>query len=973
MLRSGSAENLLAHLARQDVLHLRNIQTGGEWGGGVRPPSNMTTYAYYLDTRIKSFRDLRHDLVFSQTESNRRSTGLGANSKARRLRHLPVEKGLLREVKQVQRILDALIRCTFYDDDLRDENTVLAYRLLIKDLLVLFQAGNEGVCNILEHYFEMSKIDATDAFEIYKSFIKQTDKIVDYLAIARRLNNIVNVPVPTLKHAPTSLVKALEEYLNDPNFEQNRLEYKRSLGVVEGKSGSASKNGSSPQPKPKEDANGKKEASSSSDPAPATAATQQKIQDFLDSIESEQEKLNNLQQNAAQQQQAHQQQMMQFGAMGGPGGQQVGMGSIGSMGSMNSMATSQLHPQMTGANPFRQSVMFPQQTGMPLSGFPQQQQQHMQMQPQATGFGMGMGMQQQQMQPQATGFLQPQRTGQLAFGHVQHQQQPHQQQQFMQSQPTGFLQPQTTGSNPFRQSMLSGSNSMGNLAQHAQQSSGGFSPPSSFARSGSFSQPSGSFFPSTSSSNFTQPSQQSGFTNQSTPFQQTSQPFQSTTSPGSPKPLTAQKTGSNNPFAPPGGIQPQAPPVPKMPNLNELAQQKYQQQFAQAGGLNPTPASQQQHHHQQSQPQRQQTSPWDPLGPSTSNGGTGMSDIASAFALDGNQNQNQQNQNQQNQGHGQGQTNDLLSSFDNLSFGGGSTSPSGAGGAGGAEFLQPQKTGFGGSTVKPFQPTSSFGKSLMESLPPIAEPGASPAPLSGQNTGFPFSGQFTSSPAQSPGLLGPSANGSGSTSPFAPSQSFGNFGQNFGQQNGQQGQQQQQNGQNGQTAQSQQQNGQTQQNGQQNQQNGQQQQTQTQSSLFPPRANSISSPTKFNNSPFAPRRSATTDPTFSQPLQPQTTGSNPFRQSLMPSMTGGAFGSTSPFGGGNSPFSTGGGGGGGGGGAFGQNSPFNTGGGAGFPGTGGSNQQQGGVMSHPTGIAAFGAQQFGQGQSQWGQSFARPN
>jgi hypothetical protein len=37
----------------------------------------------------------------------------------------------------------------FFEDDMRDENTVLAFRMLIKDLLVLFQAGNEGVCNIL--------------------------------------------------------------------------------------------------------------------------------------------------------------------------------------------------------------------------------------------------------------------------------------------------------------------------------------------------------------------------------------------------------------------------------------------------------------------------------------------------------------------------------------------------------------------------------------------------------------------------------------------------------------------------------------------------------------------------------------------------------------------------------------------------------------------------------------------------------
>jgi len=33
------------------------------------------------------------------------------SAKARRLRHLAVDKGLLREVKAVQRILDSLIRC----------------------------------------------------------------------------------------------------------------------------------------------------------------------------------------------------------------------------------------------------------------------------------------------------------------------------------------------------------------------------------------------------------------------------------------------------------------------------------------------------------------------------------------------------------------------------------------------------------------------------------------------------------------------------------------------------------------------------------------------------------------------------------------------------------------------------------------------------------------------------------------------
>lgn len=46
---------------------------------GYHPPSNLGAYASYLDMRIRAFRDLRHDLVYLQTESNRRSTGLGAN------------------------------------------------------------------------------------------------------------------------------------------------------------------------------------------------------------------------------------------------------------------------------------------------------------------------------------------------------------------------------------------------------------------------------------------------------------------------------------------------------------------------------------------------------------------------------------------------------------------------------------------------------------------------------------------------------------------------------------------------------------------------------------------------------------------------------------------------------------------------------------------------------------------------------
>lgn len=51
-----------------------------------------------------------------------------------------------------------------------------------------------------EHYFEMEHKQAADALTLYKSFCTQTKKVVEYLKYAKELNNIIDVPIPNLKH-----------------------------------------------------------------------------------------------------------------------------------------------------------------------------------------------------------------------------------------------------------------------------------------------------------------------------------------------------------------------------------------------------------------------------------------------------------------------------------------------------------------------------------------------------------------------------------------------------------------------------------------------------------------------------------------------------------------------------------------------------------------------------------------------------
>lgn len=89
----------------------------------------------------------------------------------------------------------------------------------------------------------MSKVDAERAMEIYRTFTKQTDYVVQYLSVARQYEHHTRVEVPKLKHAPVNLGRQLEDYLKDSDFEIHRRQYIAELEVkkMNGFSGSSSK------------------------------------------------------------------------------------------------------------------------------------------------------------------------------------------------------------------------------------------------------------------------------------------------------------------------------------------------------------------------------------------------------------------------------------------------------------------------------------------------------------------------------------------------------------------------------------------------------------------------------------------------------------------------------------------------------------------------------------------------------------
>ena len=421
-----------------------------------------------------------------------------------------------------------------------------------------------------EHYFEMSRYDAERALGIYKTFTKQTNLVVEFLSTARQYENATRLEIPKLKHAPTSLTSSLEEYLNDPDFEVNRRQY---LAQQAAKKGGKKVNGGASEASNKSTKTPAKTTSASKDfPEPRTvqAAPPPKVEpkgpapdliDFFESIETNQQPMA----SAPQQQQQvpnfgigphyqQQQQLQQTGVLpqqnpfGVQNGVQAPVQNGNHFGSSNPFGHSQpqqLPPQDFGGTAFggfgQQLFQQPPNAAgnVPQTNAPQfsPQQDIFSNVPQTTG------PQYQQPQQSFSQGSEPFSPGQQSFGPPQRS--------------------MTTGaSNPFRQSTMPTGASTPSFTGTTQVSSPtGSQSTNPFARSLT-GQSTGQFTNSPFSS---QPTGSSAFTSPSLTQQNTNTPFNSPpsqqpqnppfTSPppqqpnqNIPGPMTPAKTGIN-PFA----------------------------------------------------------------------------------------------------------------------------------------------------------------------------------------------------------------------------------------------------------------------------------------------------------------------------------------------------------------------------------------------------------------------------------------
>ena len=401
----------------------------------------------------------------------------------------------------------------------------------------------------------MSKTDAERAMNIYRTFTRQTDFVVQYLSIARQFEHHTRVEVPKLKHAPVNLGRQLEEYLKDPDFEIHRRQYLAELEAKKSKGGSlgaslgASKvvrmetASKSDTAKAFSSTNGPQAAK----PAPTTKGPDADLIDFFESIELNQTPMAVQTQAQAQPQPQPQTQV------------QMGMSPWGP-------APFQVQP----SQPFQPNGFIAQPTGFQTDPFvqqqamanyaQQQQQPAPQMQPAFTGAGLGAFSPQSSFQPSSLAPIPQESVASFQTGATPGFQ-------------GGLLSPQQT-TNPFRQSILQ------------QQTGSPFAAASPTASASplqrSNTQSTNPFARSSpqAAQPFTTPNSSSPFQSQSPVQQQQQQQQQQLPTAPAPAPTLLPAPTGTNPFAKNFAPAPPLQPVPQQP-------QQVQGLISQPTGTNP--------------------------------------------------------------------------------------------------------------------------------------------------------------------------------------------------------------------------------------------------------------------------------------------------------------------------------------------------------------------------------------------------
>ncbi|KAJ1501697.1 hypothetical protein HMI55_003262, partial [Coelomomyces lativittatus] len=235
LMEQGSNDRLIGFLATQPtILNLAGFRDAS--GVRVEQSKNIQRYAAYLEEKVHVYRELKRDYCRPSSPIHPNSTDAYGSINApppsphstdqmKMMKLSPISLVFLSDLGVLIRQLSMLVKANFYVADIDNNVTLAAFKLLLQDLLMLYQLINEGLINFLKNIKSLSISLAKKGIEVFRQFLSQTSAIDRFLKTAREIPpQILNSTIPEFKHIP-DIADSLERELELPQpFATSKLQ-----------------------------------------------------------------------------------------------------------------------------------------------------------------------------------------------------------------------------------------------------------------------------------------------------------------------------------------------------------------------------------------------------------------------------------------------------------------------------------------------------------------------------------------------------------------------------------------------------------------------------------------------------------------------------------------------------------------------------------------------------------------------------
>ncbi|CAN6206780.1 unnamed protein product [Urochloa humidicola] len=169
----------------------------------------VRTYALYLEERLECFRVLRYDI---ESERLRPAEGnLEGQSRTRTIG----KDDLLEHLPALQQLLFRLVGCQPEGTAFGNYLIQYALALVLKESFKIYCAINDGIINLVDVFFDMTKLDAIKAQDIYRRTGDLAKSLSDFYELCRGLELARNFQFPILREPPASFLVTMEEYIRE--------------------------------------------------------------------------------------------------------------------------------------------------------------------------------------------------------------------------------------------------------------------------------------------------------------------------------------------------------------------------------------------------------------------------------------------------------------------------------------------------------------------------------------------------------------------------------------------------------------------------------------------------------------------------------------------------------------------------------------------------------------------------------------